>query len=183
MTQAYALQAVGPATYISPYAGFWLRLAAYLIDLILLVVVQSVLAAAVIFMDPGDLRAFLNITPVGYALTWAYFALFESSPLRGTIGKHAVGIYVSDVHGDPISFGRASARFWLKTLSSLVLMVGWIMAAFTPRKQGLHDILARTLVLRAITAPALISAVEAANLDDYWDGRQWVSRSSTPGGR
>jgi len=182
MAQAYALPAVGPEAYLSPYAGFWLRLAAYLIDLMLLAVVQSVLAAAVIFMDPGDLRAFLNITPVGYALTWAYFALFESSPLRGTIGKHAVGIYVSDADGDPISFRRASARFWLKTLSSLVLMIGWIMAAFTPRKQALHDILARTLVLRKIPVSALVSPAEAANLDDYWDGRQWIRRSSTPGG-
>jgi uncharacterized RDD family membrane protein YckC len=182
MAQAYALPAVGPEVYISPYAGFWLRLAAYLIDLILLFVVEAVLAAAVIVMDPGDLRAFLNITPVAYALSWAYFALFESSPLQGTVGKHAVGIYVSDIHGDPISFGRASARFWLKPLSSLVLMVGWIMAAFTPRKQALHDILARTLVLRKITAPTAISPADAANLDDYWDGRRWVTRSSAPGG-
>lgn len=183
MAQTYALPALDPGAYSSPFAGFWLRLAAYLIDGILLFVVESVLAAAVVLMDPGDLRAFLNIAPVGWALTWAYFALFESSSLRGTVGKHALGLYVGDLHGDPISFGRASARYWLKIFSSLILMVGWIMAAFTPRKQALHDVLARTLVLRNVTALAPISAADAANLDDYWDGRRWISRSSAPGGQ
>jgi uncharacterized RDD family membrane protein YckC len=172
LAQAPTLAAIGPRTYSPAYAGFWLRFAAYLIDNILVFVVWSVLATAVVLMDPGDLRAFLNIAPVGWALAWAYFALCESSPLRGTVGKHALGLYVGDVHGDPISFGRASARYWLKILSSVILMVGWIMAAFTPRKQALHDVLARTLVLRTVTAPAPISAAAAANLHDYWDGRR-----------
>jgi uncharacterized RDD family membrane protein YckC len=183
VAQAPALTAFGPRTYGASYAGFWLRFAAYLIDNILVFVVWSVLAAAVVLIDPGDLRAFLNIAPVGWALAWAYFALCESSPLRGTVGKHALGLYVGDRRGDPISFGRASARYWLKTLSSLILMVGWIMAAFTPRKQALHDVLAGTLVLRNVPAPAPMSAADVANLDDYWDGRRWVSRSSAPGGQ
>jgi uncharacterized RDD family membrane protein YckC len=183
MVQAPALAAIGPRTYNPTYAGFWLRFAAYLIDYILVSVVCSVLAIAVVVMDPGDLRAFLNIAPVASALAWAYFALCESSPLRGTVGKHALGLYVGDLHGDPISFGRASARYWLKILSSLILMIGWLMAAFTPRKQALHDVLARTLVLRNVTALAPISPADAANLDDYWDGRRWVSRSSAPEGQ
>lgn len=183
MAQAPPLAAIGPGTYSSVYAGFWLRFAAYLIDYLLVFVVGSVLATAVVLMDPGDLRAFINIAPVGSALAWAYFALCESSPLRGTVGKHALGLYVCDLHGDPISFWRASSRYWLKLLSSLILMAGWIMAAFTPRKQALHDVLARTLVLRNVTALAPISAADAANLDDYWDGRRWVSRSAAPGGQ
>lgn len=177
MAHAYAIPVESSDAYVQPYAGFWLRFAAYLIDSIVLVVIQMVLAAAVILIDPGDLRAFLNVAPVGWALTWAYFAVLESSPLQGTVGKHALGLYVTDVYGDPIGLGRASARYWLKLLSTLLLMAGWIMAAFTPRKQALHDLMARTLVLRRLPPVTAVSAAEAANLDEYWDGRQWVSRA------
>ena len=110
MGQAYALPVVSPNADVQPYAGFWLRFAAYLIDSIVLFVIQMVLAAAVILMDPGDLRAFLNVAPVGWALTWAYFAVLESSPLQGTVGKHALGLYVADVYGDPIGLGRRFGR-------------------------------------------------------------------------
>jgi len=174
MAQAYAIPVAEADA--QAYAGFWLRFAAYLIDSIVLFVIQLVLAGAVILMDPSDLRAFLNIAPVGWALTWAYFAILESSPLQGTVGKHALGLYVTDAYGDPIGLGRASARYWLKLLSTLLLMAGWIMAAFTPRKQALHDVMARTLVLRRLPPAQPKSAAEAANLDEYWDGRRWVSR-------
>jgi len=177
MGQAYGIPMVSPAADVQPYAGFWLRFAAYLIDSIVLFVIQMVLAVAVLLIDPGDLRALLNIAPVGWALTWAYFAVLESSPLQGTVGKHALGLYVADVYGDPIGLGRASARYWLKLFSSLLLMAGWIMAGFTPRKQALHDMLARTLVLRRLPTAMPRSAAEAANLDEYWDGRRWVSRA------
>jgi uncharacterized RDD family membrane protein YckC len=175
MAQTYAISVARPEAYVQPYAGFWLRFAAYLIDYVLLFAIQVGLAAAVILMDPGDLRALLNVTPVGWALTWAYFAVLESSPLQGTVGKHTLGLYVTDAYGDPIGLGRASARYWLKLLSSLLLMAGWIMAAFTPRKQALHDMLASTLVLRRLPPAQPKSAAEAANLEDYWDGRHWVS--------
>jgi uncharacterized RDD family membrane protein YckC len=177
MAQTYAIPAVDRDANVQAYAGFWLRLAAYLIDFIVLFLIQMVLAAAVILIDPGDLRAFLNVAPVGWALTWAYFAVLESSPLQGTVGKHALGLYVTDVYGDPIGPGRASARYWLKLLSSLLLMAGWIMAAFTPRKQALHDLMASTLVLRRLPPAMPRTAAEAANLDEYWDGRRWVSRT------
>lgn len=183
MAQAYATPPAVALSYNPAPAGFWLRLAAYLIDSALLGLVQSVLAAGVLLIDPGDWRALLNIAPVGAALAWAYYAVFESSPLRGTVGKHALGLYVADVHGDPIGFARASARYWLKILSTLTLMVGWVMAAFTPRKQALHDLLAHTLVLTAVATWTPASAADDANLDDYWDGRRWVSRSLTSGDR
>jgi uncharacterized RDD family membrane protein YckC len=161
------------------YAGFWLRLAAYIIDGALLSAVQFVLATGVFLMAPHDLRAVANLLPVSAAMSWAYFALFESSPMRSTVGKYALGLYVSDTHGDPITFRRASARYWLKLLSTLSLMVGWFLAAFTPRKQALHDLLAGTLVLRK--AEALVPADDvAASLDEYWDGGRWLAKPSVP---
>lgn len=80
---------------------------------------------------------------------WLYFALFESSRFQATPGKRAMGIVVTDLAGRRISLGRASLRYVGKLLSGLILMLGFVMAFFSPRKQALHDRLAATLVLRA----------------------------------
>jgi len=178
------------------YAGFWRRLAAYLIDVTVLSTVQATLGFGVLTLEP---QAFSSIDAVGAhavsralawdivalaenvatlwlvwaALTWAYYSILESSPLRASVGKAALGLFVGDLYGDPITFARASARYWLKTLSSLVLLTGWLMAAFTPRKQALHDLLSGTLVLRkvAFVTPWPNSDERPG---DYWDGTGWV---------
>ena len=80
---------------------------------------------------------------------WLYFALFESSRFQATPGKRAMGIVVTDLAGRRIPLGRASLRYAGKLLSGLILMLGFVMAIFSPRKQALHDRLAATLVLRA----------------------------------
>ncbi|OLC24818.1 MAG: hypothetical protein AUG06_05230 [Actinobacteria bacterium 13_1_20CM_2_65_11] len=163
------------------YAGFWCRLLAVLIDTALLLGVQVSLVVGVALMAPGDLRAAANLAPVSLAMFWAYFALLESSPLGATVGKIALEIYVTDAHGDPISFARASARYWLKTLSTLTLMVGWLMAAFTPQKQALHDVFAGTLVLRKGAATANVPPPVTEMSGEQWDGSQWVVQSTIRG--
>jgi len=163
------------ATSAPTFAGFWRRLLAYLIDGVLLFAVQGVLAAAVLLAAPGDARAVANLTPVSVLISWAYFALLESSPTGATVGKIALNLYVTDAHGDPISFRRASARYWLKLFSSITLMIGWFMAAFTPQKQALHDVIAGTLVLRKGTVTALAQSPAAEAPGEYWDGIRWVT--------
>ena len=79
---------------------------------------------------------------------WLYEASLESSSRQATLGKMALGLKVTDEYGNRISFARASARFFSKILSRMLLMVGYIMAGFTARKQALHDMLAGTLVVR-----------------------------------
>ena len=180
---AETVQLMAPGPH---YADFWLRLAAYLIDLTLIYIVEGVLAVGVVLMGPreisivGILVGLINFALVSASLAWAYFALFESSPMQGTVGKYALGIYVTDVHGDPIGFWRATARYWLKPLSSASLMAGWIMAAFTRRKQALHDLLAGTLVLSRGANLIPTPAVPGANLDEYWDGRRWRDAATLP---
>jgi uncharacterized RDD family membrane protein YckC len=56
------------------------------------------------------------------------------------------GMKVTDLHGNRISFARATGRHFAKILSTMILFIGFIMVGFTERKQGLHDILAGTLV-------------------------------------
>jgi len=175
MMRAAQIGRVEPQAGRSTFAGFWRRLLAYLIDFVLLVAVQAALAAAVVLAAPGDLRAIANLTPVSALISWAYFALMESSPIGGTVGKIALDLYVTDAHGDPISFGRASWRYWLKLLSTLTLMVGWLMAAFTPRKQALHDVMAGTLVLRKVRTLAGSPSPAAEAPGEYWDGIRWVT--------
>lgn len=161
------------------YAGFWRRVLAYLIDAALLSAVGSALFVGAVLLDAGSLTALVNASWISALLGWAYFSLFESSPARGTLGKIALGLFVGDAHGDPITFMRASVRYWLKSLSSLFLMLGWLMAAFTPRKQALHDLLAGTLVLRKVTR-LVIGEEPPTEPGDYWDGTRWVANVTPP---
>jgi uncharacterized RDD family membrane protein YckC len=78
---------------------------------------------------------------------WLYFALMESSNKQATLGKIIMGIVVTDLYGNRITFGKASGRFFGKILSGLILNIGYIMAAFTEKKQALHDMIAGCLVL------------------------------------
>lgn len=145
------------------YAGFWIRFAACAIDNFLLMFalmplsVGAALVAAVTAQaapDSDAIPAVLVATVLAaVVMWWLYFTMFESSRARGTPGKWILGLRVTDEEGARIGFGRANARFWSKLLSGLST-VGYILAAFQPRKQALHDTIARTLVIRESRAPA-----------------------------
>jgi uncharacterized RDD family membrane protein YckC len=152
-----------PAQARFAYAGFWLRLAAYLIDNILLGAVLGNILLRPLMGKPGGIPAddpwfmFTNTSPQVTALmllflmgNWVYFAVLESSPWRATLGKKALGLSVVDLAGNRISFARASGRFFAKIISSMTFLIGFVMAAFTARKQALHDMLAGCLVTRKI---------------------------------
>ncbi len=142
------------------YAGFWTRFVAAFVDGIVVFFIAGVIGfiAGIIIggaMAAGGgnvanaqntLRLFGNI--IGILVGWLYSALQESSEKQATIGKKMMGIMVTDLDGGRISFGRASGRHFAKILSGCLLAIGYIMAAFTERKQGLHDMMAGTLVVR-----------------------------------
>jgi uncharacterized RDD family membrane protein YckC len=79
---------------------------------------------------------------------WLYEALLTSSSWQATVGKRILNLKVTDELGNPISFERATGRFFAKILSSLLFCFGYLMVAFSARKQGLHDMLAGTLVMK-----------------------------------
>jgi uncharacterized RDD family membrane protein YckC len=83
------------------------------------------------------------------ASTWLYEALLTSSSWQGTIGKRMLSLRVTDLEGRKITFARATGRFFGKLLSRMIMHIGFIMVAFTERRQGLHDLLAGTLVRKA----------------------------------
>lgn len=81
-------------------------------------------------------------------VSWLYYAIMESSSKQGTLGKMATGLKVTDLNGNRISFGRASGRYFGRILSGIILDIGFLMIAFTQKKQGLHDMIAETLVVK-----------------------------------
>lgn len=75
-----------------------------------------------------------------------YYSLMESSKYMGTLGKLALGIKVTDENGEKLSFLRSLGRNAAKILSAFTLMIGFLMAGWTQKKQGLHDIISRCLI-------------------------------------
>ncbi|MSQ26356.1 MAG: RDD family protein [Dehalococcoidia bacterium] len=140
------------------YAGFWKRAGAWIIDTIPIVIVNFIITGVVFGFDrnTGDGNnqfQFERTAEMGaemllsVGINWAYFALMESSPKQATLGKMALGIIVTDTQGQRISFARATGRYFAEFLSWFTVLVGFFMAGWTPKKQGLHDIIAGTLVV------------------------------------
>jgi uncharacterized RDD family membrane protein YckC len=153
------------------YAGFWLRLVAIIIDAIIIGVVQSfvfipILAAlglgfanSVETMDMSDpdqaagMMASIMALAGGYwilslTIQVLYSTFMESSKLQATVGKLALGLKVTDLQGNKLDFVKALVRNLCKLISNFTLLIGYIMAGFTEKKQALHDMIASTLVLK-----------------------------------
>lgn len=137
------------------YAGFWMRFAAHVLDFLILLIPCSIIMVIMAFIgailfgsgrQAGSMTESL-INLANFGVVWAYFSFLESSPAQGTFGKQAVGIKVTDMNGDRITFLNAAGRNFAKVLSSCCL-IGFIIAGITEKKQGLHDMLASTLVVR-----------------------------------
>ena len=133
------------------YGGFWVRFVAYLIDFVVLIIVQ--IPVAIVF-GVSLTDSFSGTTDFGVPdlvsliIGIAYFVGIESYEKQATPGKMALGLIVTDLQGRRLTPLRAVGRYFAKILSAMILLIGFIMVAFTERKQGLHDLLAQTLVVR-----------------------------------
>jgi len=127
------------------YAGFWRRAAASLIDAVLFVPVNLVLMLVSQSETGADI--------VGLILALVYEAGMTASRTQATFGKMALGLKVVDENGARLTLARSLARFLSKILSALLLLIGFIMIAFTQRKRGLHDMICATLVVRVDRRP------------------------------
>jgi uncharacterized RDD family membrane protein YckC len=159
------------------YAGFWWRVLAWLIDSLILTAATLLLDTLIggslfsaIGVPPSSNGHLFNIgyvladtvqmtqvwhSPlliwsnlVGLLLPLAYYALLESSRWQATVGKRVCGLRVTRLDGQRISLPRAIGRYFAKFLSALILCIGFLMIGWTRRKQGLHDLIAETLVVR-----------------------------------
>ena len=167
--QAWPPPPQGVAAAPLPYAGFWKRFFAYLIDGVIINAVFFVVVGVVVLVIGGGavISGSESLQDFAAALTglvillivvmflglivavWLYFAKMESSPSKATIGKRVMGIYVTDLQGQRLTFGKATARFFSKIITNLIPAgIGWILAGFTEKKQALHDMIVGTLVMR-----------------------------------
>jgi len=141
------------------YGGFWIRVVAAIIDAIIVRVVVSPVhlffgSLGVAGMMGGGIPHPAGLAILGGGVTliaaafasWLYEAFMESSSYQATLGKMICGMKVTDLNGNRISFERATGRHFAKWLSGMILGIGYIMVGFTERKQGLHDLIAGTLV-------------------------------------
>ena len=138
------------------YAGFWIRVAAAIIDSLTVFAVSSSVRSILLGLTlniefyPQDrfsvtYKAIILFTSV--ILPIFYECYFLASPWMGTPGMKLLRIKVIDYDGNRISFGRSFVRYLSQILSALIFGIGYIMIAFDRRKQGLHDKLAKTLVI------------------------------------
>ena len=163
-TPAAAYAPPAAAAPYSPYGGFWIRVGAYLLDGVIIGAVTVPLA--LIFLLPSIIKiihaaqenqqpspelfgAFFVMIPLVLLGVWLYDALLTSSSWQGTIGKRVLRLKVTDLAGNKVSFGRATGRFFAKLISrALLTMFVYLVVAFSERKQGLHDMIAGTLVMK-----------------------------------
>jgi uncharacterized RDD family membrane protein YckC len=127
------------------YGGFWIRFLAYLVDSLIVTVgfvgIMLLLGAMGLELAGAEI--------IFLVLSILYWALMHSSPRQATIGKALCGLKVGGPNGERLSVPRALGREAAKIISSLTLLIGFIIAAFTRNKQALHDFVASTYVVRA----------------------------------
>ncbi|HKV48054.1 MAG TPA: RDD family protein [Candidatus Acidoferrales bacterium] len=154
------------------FAGFWLRLVAAILDFVVLLV-PTIPIGILMFAsmlpeiglargNPGLLIATLLPRIIFFGLLlltikWLYWAVMESSTWQATLGKKALGLYVTDLAGNRASFGKTSGRFWsgrgisiVPTLGALYYFIDCVCCGFTEKKQAVHDMIAGCLVMRKV---------------------------------
>ena len=164
------------------YAGFWIRFAAYLIDITIIgiptlaikvvllgTVFRSVTEKMARGIGTAGSKDALAVMMVGSLLqlligaglmlvlilvaSWLYYALFESSPRRATPGKILCGLAVTDVDGNRVSFLRATGRHLCKAGSWIVFGLGYLFMLVSLRRQTFHDLVSNCVVVRTNYPP------------------------------
>ena len=183
--QTLTLAAMGPGNHYTraaapatvKYVAFWPRFVAFIIDAIIVSIV--VLGATMVVglatgakmltygKNPGQLlAAFVSVKfLISTVVQWLYWASMESSHTQATLGKMAMGFKVTDLQGERLSFARATGRYFGKYVSALILCIGFIMIDFTEKMQGLHDIMAGTLVVKKRSLPEKLDKAQVFQQD------------------
>ncbi|HEX7326111.1 MAG TPA: RDD family protein [Rhodanobacteraceae bacterium] len=178
------------------HAGFWRRVAAWVVDALILAVVHwgLLLLFAPWLLVPWALLGAgrfgllphlfeWGLQPFGIVVWWLYFALFESSSLQATPGKLVIGLQVTDAYGRRVGFGRASGRYFGMYVSTLILCIGYLLAGWTARRQALHDVMAGCCVVRktGFDAWRAWSVADASAMSDAAPAVPPVRSTSMPG--
>lgn len=137
------------------YASFWERVLASIMDTIILGLSGGIIGGlfGVMYVavvgssySSSELETLANW--IGLVLNWLYFVWQESSEKQATIGKRIMGIQVTDLNGQKLSFGQANARYFSKVISLITLGIGFLMPLFDSKKQALHDRISNCLLVK-----------------------------------
>ena len=123
------------------YAGFFRRFLASIIDIFVIILFIWFIQLISGLTIDGSFFYFL-----GFLFGWIYFVFQESSTRKGTVGKQAMNLIVTDLYGNKISFNQATKRFVMKILAVIPLFAGFLPIFYTEKKQTLPDIIAKTVV-------------------------------------
>ncbi len=124
------------------YGGFWIRVVAYIVDYIILTILVAI--AGGVLLSPTETEEAWQILTL--FIVWAYYTILESTNMQATFGKRLLGLKVVDYEYQKISFGKANGRLFSKIISG-ILLLGFIHIAFSPKKQGWHDEIAKCYVI------------------------------------
>lgn len=134
------------------YSGLFRRLFAFAFDcltLLCIYMLAGIILSLNIFISPISSLPIIGFWFYGgmFLIAWFYFAGMESSRFQATVGKKILGMKVTDLNGQRISFWRATARYFGRMLSRILLMIGFITILFTKKKQAIHDMITKTVVI------------------------------------
>jgi len=147
------------------YAGFWPRLGGWLIDQIIIAIPFNIVSDLLVsYNQPtvttttdasnnihihwhGDWLTLGVLLLASTITTWLYSSILQSSSRQATVGQRALGLIITDLDGNRISFARASGRYLATFLTSLTFGIGYLMVIWTKRKQTLQDMIAHTVVV------------------------------------
>lgn len=135
------------------YKGFWIRLCAFIFDYCIIIIPCYLfyIFFQLLFHQPFDNFGFWEMLAYYGIITligWLYDSIFWSSKYEATPGKLLLGMKVTDLSGQRISFKRASIRWLGKIIAYLTFGIGFMIIGFTSKKQGLHDYIAKTVVIQ-----------------------------------
>lgn len=148
-------EGIAPVTTLR-YGGFWIRFVARILDIAILGIVNSLFylpfsAGLVGAADAADPSSFSGVQAVIMAVQFAVGIAYETvfvARLGGTPGKLALSLRIVQPTGERLSYLRALGRYFATFLSSLTLLIGYIIAAFDEQKRALHDHICSTRVVR-----------------------------------
>jgi uncharacterized RDD family membrane protein YckC len=138
------------------FGGFWIRFLAYLVDNVVLLTALFGLLFVGVFLGELWLKFMAMLCVVAPILYWG---VMQASARQATFGKALLGLKVTDESGNRMSLLRSFARELAKLVSAIPLMLGFIIAAFTGRKQALHDMIASTTVVRESPGHVLVGLI------------------------
>tara|TARA_B100000929_G_C15271976_1_gene340498 strand:+ start:72 stop:590 length:519 start_codon:yes stop_codon:yes gene_type:complete len=132
------------------YAGFWHRFLAGIIDLIIIYVGTFVIFFVIGLLVSSDVATILMLSAnvIGFIVSLFYYVLFQSSSKQATPSMMTIEIKIYNENLQRVGFWRLTLRYFSTILSNIILGIGFFMIGWTKRKQGLHDMIARTIHLK-----------------------------------